>query len=82
MGYLTRWAEAVPIKDCVVTRFGCPKILISDQGTHFVNKLIEELNEELQIQHRKTTPYHPQVNSVVGAFNKILENALKNICNI
>ena len=62
----------MPIKDCnsgtavnflfenVVTRFGCPKILISNQGTHFVNQLIEELTDELEIQHRITNPYHPQ----------------------
>ena len=53
--YLTRWAEVAPMKACtattvtkflfenVITRFGFPKILISDQGTHFVNKLIVEL---------------------------------------
>ena len=47
--YLTIWAEETPLKDCTaakvgsfifnnaVTQFGCPNILISDQGTHLFN---------------------------------------------
>jgi transposase InsO family protein len=69
--YLTRWAEAREVKDYsatttvrfifddIITRFGCPKILMSDQGTHFINQTVEALTEEFTIYHQKSTPYHP-----------------------
>ena len=56
--------------------------MVNDQGTHFVNKVIEDIPEEFQIQHKKTTPYHPQENGTVEAFNNILEHALTNIYNM
>ena len=91
---MTIWVKDAHVKDCTATiaahflfqniiiRFGCPKILINDQGTHFVNKLIVELTAEFQIQHKKTTPYHPQANGTVEAFNKVLENVLTKVCNV
>jgi transposase InsO family protein len=69
--YLTRWAEAAPVKDCsvettthilfkrVITRFECPRILMSDQGVHFINNTIRVMLEELEFHHQKSTPYHP-----------------------
>ena len=54
---------------------------MSDQGSHFINRTMRALSKELQVQHKKNTPYHPQANGTVEAFNKILETTLKKVCN-
>ena len=42
---------------------------------------MKALIEELHVQHKKSTPYHPQANGTIEAFNKILETTLTKVCN-
>lgn len=87
--YLTKWAEAKAVKandavhaanflfEQVITRFGCPKILISDRGTHFLNSVIQSMTKRFDINHRMTTPYHPQTNGNTERVNQTLVNILR-----
>lgn len=70
--YLTKWMEAKAVKTITATnaatvmydnisRFGCPKILVSDREIHdFVNSLIQKMTYRFQINHRKTNSCHLQ----------------------
>ena len=82
--YFTKWPIAKALKEAtirVVSKFiyqkiickhGCPEVLQSDQGTHFVNRVIKDLMEKFRIKHRLSSPYHPQTNGLVERFNQTL----------
>jgi IS30 family transposase len=57
-------------------KFGIPAQIHTDGGKEFVNKLLAEICELLNVQHTKTTPYHPQCNSQVEVFNKMVKKYL------
>ncbi|GJY92064.1 reverse transcriptase domain-containing protein [Tanacetum coccineum] len=46
-------------------RFGMPKALISDRGTHFCNKIMEKTMKRYGVNHRFSTSYHPQTSGQV-----------------
>ena len=70
--YVSKWVEAVasPTNDAFVViklfksiifpRFGVPRVVISDGGTHFINKIFDRLLKKNGVHHRVATPYHPQ----------------------
>jgi hypothetical protein len=86
--YLTKWAEAKAVKTAdtkqtaiflyenIISRFGCPKILISDRGIHFINDTIVEMTTLFNINHRKTTSYQPQTNGQTERVNQTLVRIL------
>jgi hypothetical protein len=69
--HIIKWVEAKTLRDNIVqsttkfthenirTHFGCPTHLVSDQGTHFINRTIEILTQEFMITHHKSTTYYP-----------------------
>ena len=87
--YFTKWVEAEPlanIRDAdakkfvwrnIVTRFGVPQILISDNGLQFDSKAFRRYCCELGITNRYLTPAYPWGNEQAEASNKVIVNRLK-----
>ncbi|RDY06139.1 Pol polyprotein, partial [Mucuna pruriens] len=71
--YVSRWVEAIATKTNDA-KFGVPKVLISDQGSHFCNKVMSSLLHKYGVVQRVSTDYHPQTNGQAEG-NK--ENAVK-----
>ncbi|GJU57544.1 reverse transcriptase domain-containing protein [Tanacetum coccineum] len=63
-------------------RFGMPKALISDRGTHFCNKIMERTMKRYGVNHRFSISYHSQTSGQVKNTNisltRILEKTVKN----
>nr|GEW32380.1 reverse transcriptase domain-containing protein [Tanacetum cinerariifolium] len=89
--YLSKWVEAkaLPTNEARVvckflknlfTRFGTPRAIISDRGTHFCDDQFAKVMQMFSVTHRLATPYYPQTSGQVevsnGGFKRILERAV------
>jgi len=91
--YFSKWVEAYPLPDKtthsvadklvdVVSRFGVPKQLHTDQGGEFTSKVIQEMCDMLGIDKTRTTPYHPSSDGLVERTNRTVQNVLKTCVNL
>ena len=88
-GYFTKRVEAEPlanIKDVdakkfiwknIVSRFGVPHTLISDNGLQFDSKAFRRYCCDLGITNKYSTLAYPQGNEQAEAVNKVIVNGLK-----
>jgi transposase InsO family protein len=86
--YVFKWVEAMPcrkasteesiamIKSMIFPRFGTPRILISDGGTHFTGKNFKKCLSKLGIEHRVSMAYHRQTNGQEETSNRQLKSIL------
>ncbi|CAN6695200.1 unnamed protein product [Malus baccata var. baccata] len=87
--YVSKWVEAKAIrindskvvadfvKTNIFARFGMPRVLISDGGSHFCNRTIEALLKKYNITHKVSTSYHPQTNGQVEVSNREIKQILE-----
>ena len=80
--YVSKWIEAIPcktndnkvvvkfLKEHIFSRFGMPRAIISDRGTHFCNHAFEALLKKYNVTHRLATPYHLQTSGQVEVSNQ------------
>ena len=88
----TKFAAVAPLKDQTApqiaqalwqhwfSKFGLPSILISDQGRNVNGNVVRKLCNELRIEKRHSSPYHPQGNSsserMIGAIKSRVSSIL------
>nr|XP_043630232.1 uncharacterized protein LOC122601542 [Erigeron canadensis] len=87
--YFTKWVEAKPLVtisrkqiekfvwEQVVTRFGIPQVIVSDNGKQFSQGIFPQFCKNLEIQQSFTSVAHPQANGQVEAMNKQLVHGIK-----
>ncbi|XP_061340082.1 uncharacterized protein LOC133286654, partial [Gastrolobium bilobum] len=87
--YVSKWVEAIatPTNDSrvviaflrknIFSRFGVPRAIISDGGTHFDNRMVEYALAKYGVRHKISTPYHPQTCGQVEISNRELKRILE-----
>ncbi|XP_062024404.1 uncharacterized protein LOC133740465, partial [Rosa rugosa] len=87
--YVSKWVEAKAtrtndskvvagfLKTNIFSRFGVPRVLISDGGSHFCNRTIEALLKKYGVTHKVSTPYHPQTSGQAEVSNREIKRILE-----
>ena len=88
-----KWVESIacPINDAntvvgfiqknILSKFGTPKTIISDEGSHVVNKLFAKLMSIYGVKHVMSLAYHPQSNDQAEISNREIKSILEKTAN-
>ena len=88
MDYVSKWVEAIPtitfdakvvlrfIRSNIFSRFGTPRVVINNGGSHLCNKLFASLLAKYGVKHLVSLAYHPQINGQVEVSNKEIKKKI------
>ena len=92
--YVSQWVEAILTITCdakvvlnlirrnIFSRFGTPRAVISDEGSHFCNKLFASLLSKYEDKHWVSPAYHPQRNGQSEVSNREIKKILEKKVNV
>ena len=91
--YVSKWVEAssCPKNDAITVArfiqrnilsiFGAPRTIISDEGSHFANKFFAKIMSRYEIRHVMGLAYNPQSNGQAEIFNREIKKILEKTVN-
>ncbi|CAF4479818.1 unnamed protein product, partial [Rotaria sp. Silwood2] len=65
----------------IILVHGSPDTIITDQGTHFKNELLQAISHLVGCKHIFSTPYHPQTNGQTERWNSTFVTQIAKYCN-
>ncbi|CAA7043381.1 unnamed protein product [Microthlaspi erraticum] len=87
--YVSKWIKVIACSACdakvviklfrtiIFPRYGIPRVVISDGGSHFINKVFEKLMKNYGVKHKVATPYHPQTSGQLEVSNRHIKAILE-----
>jgi transposase InsO family protein len=91
--YVSKWVETLPCRaadamhskrmfyEVIFLRYRVPRIVISDGGSHFIDRTFRKALTEVGVDHWIATPYHPQTSGQAETLNKQVKNVLPKTVN-
>ena len=84
----TKFPEAIPLRRVdnhtvldammeVFSRYGLPKVILTDQGSVFTSKLTRHMCKIFEVHKVRTSPYHPQSDGALERWHACLKGMLK-----
>jgi hypothetical protein len=67
--------------EVIFPRYGVPRIVISDGGSHFIDRTFRKALTEVGVDQRIGTPYHPQTSRQAETSNIQIKNILQKMVN-
>ncbi|XP_050920106.1 uncharacterized protein LOC127137717 [Lathyrus oleraceus] len=87
--YVSKWVEVILLptndsrfvvnfmKNNIFSRYGVPRALISDEGTYFIKKFMENMLKKYNVNNKISTPYHPQMSGKIEVSNRQIKQILE-----